>query len=166
MRRKAVFVITSLVAVLATGAILAVSGGAQAPGVRTLEFVSKNFSFKLVDNPPRSRGRNAPPGAGDAFVLSGVVTDRAGARRGSIGAACTVTKGGPRGSSVCEGVYALADGEIHILARLDFSDEGDTAGSVVGGTRAYAGARGTFISKDRRGESGGDPSDDTFTLLP
>jgi len=44
--------------------------------------------------------------------------------------------------------------------------EGDTAGSVVGGTRAYAGARGTFTSKDRPGEAAGDPSDDTLTLLP
>ena len=64
------------------------------------------------------------------------------------------------------GIYTLAGGEIHLLARLDVSEEGDTVGSIVGGTRAYAGARGTFISRDRRGERGGDPSDDTLTLLP
>lgn len=165
MRRHAVIVLTALVAVLATGAILAASGGAQAPEGRTLELVTKNFRFKQVDNPPRSRGRNAPPGAGDAFVISGLVTDRAGARRGSFEAACTVTRGGRRGSAVCEGIYALADGEIHLLARVAFSG-GDVAGSIVGGTRAYAGARGNFITKDRPGESGGDPSDDTLTLLP
>lgn len=166
MQRTAVIVIASLAAALATGAILAVSGGAQPPGGRTLEFVTKDFRFKAVDNPPRSRSRNAPPGAGDAFVISALVTNRAGARRGNLNAACTVTRGGQRGSGVCEGIYALADGEIHVLARLTFSDEGEVAGSIVGGTRAYAGARGTFTSRDRRGERGGDPSDDTLTLLP
>ena len=171
MRRKAVLVISSLVAVLATGAILAVSGGAQAPGGRTLELVTKNFSFKVVDNPPRSRSRNGEPvfGAGDAFAISALVTNRAGARRGRFDGACTITKGGRRGSAVCQGVYALAEGEIHLLARFSFADEGDdgdVAGSIVGGTRAYAGARGTFTTKDRPGEAGGDPSDDTLTLLP
>ena len=128
--------------------------------------MTKNFRFKAVDNPPRSRDREAPPSAGDAFVISALVTNRAGRRRGSLHVACTVTRGGPRGSGVCEGIYALAEGEIHLLARLSFSDEADVRGSIVGGTRAYAGARGTFISRDRRGERGGDPSDDTLTLLP
>jgi len=54
MRRKAVIVIASLVAALATGAILAVGGGAQSPQGRTIELVTKNFRFKVVDNPPRS----------------------------------------------------------------------------------------------------------------
>ncbi len=167
MRRKAVIVIASLVAALATGAILAVSGGAQSPQGRTIELVTKNFRFKVVDNPPRSSRADAPPSAGDAFVISGLVTNRAGRRRGRFDATCTVTRGGERGGGVCEAIYALADGEIHLLARLDFSDdEGNVDGSIVGGTRAYAGARGTFISRDRRGERGGDPSDDTLTLLP
>ena len=166
MRRKAVIVIASLVAALATGAILAVSGGAQSPQGRTIELVTKNFRFSAVDNPPRSRRPDAPPSAGDTFVISALVTNRAGRRRGSFDATCSVTHGGRRARGVCEGVYALADGEIHLLARLDFSDEGNAAGSIVGGTGAYAGARGTFVSRDRRGERGGDPSDDTLTLLP
>ena len=49
-------------------------------------------------------------------------------------------------------------------ARLSADDE--TAGAVVGGTGAYVGARGTFSSVDRPGEAGGDPSDETITLLP
>lgn len=166
MRRKAVSGGASLVAALATGASAAVSGGAQSPKGRTLELVTKNFRFKAVDNPPRSRRPNAPPSAGDAFVISALVTNRAGRRRGSFHATCTVTRGGPRGSGVCEGIYVLAGGEIHLLARLDLADQGDVDGSIVGGTRAYAGARSTFVSRDRRGERGGDPSDDTLTLLP
>jgi hypothetical protein len=166
VRRKAVIVIASLVAALATGAILAVSGGAQAPGARTLELVTKNFRFKAVDHPPRSRSQDAPPSAGDVFVISALVTDREGRRRGRFDATCTVTRGGQRGGGVCEAIYALHGGEIHLLARLTFAEEGDVAGSIVGGTRAYAGARGTFVSRDRPGERGGDPSDDTLTLLP
>jgi hypothetical protein len=164
MQRTAVIAITVVVA-LVTGAVLAVSGGAQAPGGRTLQLVTKDFRFKAIDVPPRGRGRE-PSGSGDGFVISGSVTDRAGARRGSFDAVCTVSRGGRNGRSVCEGVYALSEGEIFLQARLSFSDEGDADGAVVGGTRAFAGARGTFTTVDRPGEGGGDPSDDTITLLP
>jgi len=163
MRRIAVLA-GSVVAVLATGAVLAASGGAQDPGGRTINLVTKDFKFKLVDNPPRSRGRRAPPGAGDQLVLSATVLNPTGARVGRLHATCAVTVGGRRGRAVCQGIYDLADGQMHLL--VAYTGSADVSGSVVGGTGAYAGARGTFVSKDRPGESGGDPSDDTVTLLP
>jgi hypothetical protein len=42
---------------------------------------------------------------------------------------------------------------------------GNVTGAIVGGTGAYAGARGTFTSVDRPGGDNA-PSDDTITLLP
>jgi hypothetical protein len=67
------------------------------------------------------------------------------------------------GAPASDGVYALADGAIFLAARLTPAD--DVAGPIVGGTRAFAGARGTFTSKARPREAGGDPSDETITLL-
>ena len=65
---------------------------------------------------------------------------------------------------VCDGIYTLADGELHLLARLSQAD--DLKGSVVGGTGAYVGARGTFASVAGSGTKGGERRDETITLLP
>jgi hypothetical protein len=165
MRRTVAIIAGSFVAALATGGILAVSGGAQTPGGQTIQLVTKNFRFKAIDVPPRER-RGQPSGRGDGFVISARVTDSAGAGRGTFDAKCTFTRGGRNGSALCEGAYTLSEGQIFVLARFRNSDEGDVNGGVVAGTRAYAGARGTFETVDRPGESGGDPSDDTITLLP
>jgi hypothetical protein len=165
MRRTVAIIAGSVVAALATGGVIAVSGGAQTPGGQTIQLVTKNFRFKAIDVPPRERGRE-PSGRGDGFVISARVTDRGGARRGTFDAKCTLTRGGRNGSALCEGAYTLSEGQIFLQARFRNSDEGDVNGAVVGGTRAYAGARGTFKTVDRPGERGGDPSDDTITLLP
>ena len=66
-------------------------------------------------------------------------------------------------SGVCEGVFSLPTGDLYAAAKL--SNGRTTTGAITGGTRAYAGASGTFKSVTR---SGGDnaPSDTTITLLP
>ena len=148
---------------LAGAGTLAVSGGAQQPPGETIQLVSKSGTFKFIDVAPRGRGPESG-GAGDQFLFSAVLTTRAGKRVGRLDARCTITKGGAKTSGVCEGVYALAEGDIHLLARL--KPEDDVTGAVVGGTGRYAGARGTFGSKDRPGDANGDPSDETITLLP
>ena len=101
-------------------------------------------------------------------MLTSIATNEAGARIGSVDAALTVTRGGRNGGGVGQGLYALADGEIHVTIRFSTSEqEGQRAvRPVIGGTGAYAAARGTLTSVDRRGTAGGDPSDETITLLP
>lgn len=163
MRRTAV-IGASAVAALGVGAVTAVTSGAQNPGGRTIELVTKDFKFKFVDNPPRARSESSPPSMGDQFLINARVFDKAGARLGSFDVTCSTTKGGRRGAAVCTGIWTLRDGELHGIARLGASD--DVTGSIVGGTGAYVGARGSFESVDRPGQSGGDPSDDTITLLP
>jgi hypothetical protein len=161
--RRIPLVAGSAAAAFAGLGILAVTGGAQQPTGRTIELVTKNARFKFVDVPPRARTPdNARPG--DQFLISATLADRAGKRVGGFEAKCSMTRGGKNLRGICDGVYALADGEIFLAARLTPAD--DVSGAVVGGTGAYAGARGTFSSKDRPGEAGGDPSDETITLLP
>ncbi len=162
MQRTAI-IAGSVVAALATGGVLAVSGGAQTPGGQTINLVTKNCSFKFVDTPPRGRGRNAPPGAGDSFSLSCRAETSAGQRIGNLDATCDITRGTRQFRGVCTGIYQLSGGQIHAIAS---PEESGADGSVVGGTGIYAGARGTFKSVDRPGEKNGDPSDDTITLLP
>lgn len=125
--------------------------------------MSKGGTFKFVDAPPRARSEE-DASSGDAFLLSTPLYTRANKRAGTLDARCTFTKGGRNLRGVCDGIYTIAKDEVHIIARL--SPEDDVRGSVVGGTGAYAGARGTFSSVDRPGQAGGDPSDETITLLP
>ncbi len=165
MRRTAV-ITTSAAAALAAAGILAVSGGAQQPGGRTIELVSKNCTFKLLDNPPLATQARPTTSIGDTYALRCTVTDRDGERLGNVDAACTTTKGGRRDVAVCQGAYQLENGELYLQTRMPERDIAETHGAIVGGFGDYAGARGTFTSVDRAGERNGDPSDDTITLLP
>jgi hypothetical protein len=162
VHRLSALTIAGVVAVSA-GGVAAVSGGAQEPTGKTIKLVSKGGDFKFVDVPPKARSEEDAR-AGDQFALAVPLYSGANKRVGTLDARCTFTKGGKNGRGLCDGIYTLADGQIHVTARL--SNDDDTSGSVSGGTGAYAGARGTFKSVDRPGEKGGDPSDETITLLP
>ena len=164
MQRAAVM-FGAAVAALATVGVLAVSGGAQAPGGQTINLVTKNFEFKAIDAPPLERDPDSI-GRGDRFVLEAVVTDTAGTRRGNFDVVCAATRGGRKGRLVCQGAYSLKEGALHLTTVFKSTGDGNVSGAIIGGTRGYAGARGTFTSIDRPGEKGGDPSDDTVTLLP
>ena len=161
MRRTAVIAVAA-VAVVAMGTFLASTGGAQGPGGQTIKLVTKNASFKFIDHRPRAR-REEDASAGDQFLLSAAAF-RAGNRVGRLNAQCTFTRGGRNASGICSGVYALRGGDIYLTVRLRPTDT--IRGAVVGGTGDYVGARGTFKSVDRKGEKGGDPSDESITLLP
>ena len=164
MRRTPV-ISAAVVAALATGGILAVSGGAQSPGGQTINLVTKDFEHKAIDAPPLEGGPESV-GRGDRFVLAAVVTDTAGTRRGNYDVVCAATRGGRKGRVVCQGAYSLKEGALHLTTVFKNTGDGSVTGAIIGGTRAYAGARGTFTSVDRPGEKGGDPSDDVITLLP
>jgi hypothetical protein len=166
MRRTAVAA-GSIVAALAVGGVVAVSGGAQPPGGHTISLVTKDYVAKTIDLPPRNRGFSF--GSGDRFVSSATVVNAAGAPRGSFDADCVVTRGSAAHTRFfCDGVYVLAEGQIFVQMRFsDFSlSKGPSAeGAVVGGTRGYAGARGTFTTNDRP-DANDDSADDVITLLP
>jgi len=166
MRRTVTIIAGPVIAALATGAILAVSGAAQTPATSTIKLVTKSCTHKAIDIPPRSRGRNAAPGAGDGSAGSCQVFNASGRRAGTFDAACVFPKDTRRGgAALCEGAYSLAGGDLHVAVRVE---QDTVSGSIVGGTGIYAGARGTFTSIERpqRQASNGNPKDDTITLLP
>lgn len=156
----------AVIVALAGGGIFALAGQAHPNATSTIKLVTKNCSHKLIDVPPRLRGRNSPLGAGDGTAGSCTVLDTAGRRAGVFDVACLFPKDtGRGGASLCAGAYALAGGDIHVVARVKSES---VTGAVVGGTGGYVGARGIFTSVERPGdqERNGSPKDDTITLLP
>lgn len=156
--RSTTIIAGSTVAALATAGILAVSGSAEAPTGQTIQLVEKSGIEKFVDTPPKAK-RGFAPSVGDQFLFSYPLVDSANKRVGTLDARCGFTKGASKPRGVCDGVFALPGGDLLFSTRLD--PTGNVKGAIVGGTAAYAGARGTFISVDTKG---GDH--DTITLLP
>jgi hypothetical protein len=149
----------ALAAAGTAAAIAATSGSAQAPQGRTLTFVEKDESstFTLV----RHKAKQQQPKVGDHAVLRIPVYDAAGAKQGVARATCSSTDKLSNGQipMMCSGTFALPDGDIAVLGRVGGSGVNTLA--IVGGTGAYAGARGTFTSTDT--PSG---ATDVLTLLP
>ena len=113
---------------------------ASAPPTGTLQIVLRPQSFHVADLPPKRSG-DGPPSPGDASIVAYRVFDAAGAKRlGRAQFVCTaVDRHGEH--EQCSGTIALPDGQI--------ATQGDTDHvAVVGGSGAYAGARGTASGED------------------
>jgi hypothetical protein len=143
-------------AVLATLAVAVPATHAQTPGARTLNFTeqAKGTKVVFVDN-----GKHGPS-AGDGIVLTIPLVDAAGAKLGTATATCTATSipKSEEPPTLCQAVFPLADGDIVVSGRVT---PGADHLAVVGGTGAYAGARGTMDSTDDK-----TGSHDVVTLLP
>jgi hypothetical protein len=111
-----------------------------APPTGSLQIVLRPQSSHLVDLPPKRSG-DGPPSPGDASIVTYRVFDASGAKRlGRAQFVCTaVDRRG--GHEQCTGAIALPDGQI--------ATQGDADNvAVVGGSRSYAGARGTATGED------------------
>jgi len=155
---------TLSLAVAASAAGL-VAGSAFAQPRRTLSFkeLNEGSQFHFVDATPKSKRRHGAPvrlSPGDAFVIIDPLVSDSGRRLGRLRAVCFAVKSARATAATlnCIGVFALRRGNLYLSARLKFTGPA-TRGKVVGGSGAYAGARGTFVSKNT---STG--SDDTVTL--
>jgi hypothetical protein len=159
-----------LAAVLAASAMTVVSvtdSGAQSNGGRTLSFFesTKGSSFNFVDLPPKS-AKNHVISVGDEALFSNPILDRRGGTRiGTAHAEGTFVKGRSASHALILGraVFKLRGGEI-VVEGLFHSTGGphtDTA-AVIGGTGAYEGARGQFISK----QTANGAARDTVHLMP
>jgi hypothetical protein len=164
MKRLALLAAAAATAI-AVLAVLSTSGSAQS-GERTIVVteLSKGSLFKFVDQRPRTKpGRNEPSASlGDQLVFSSPLGDGAHRRAGRLAAACTAIKPGAierKAVFLCTGVAHLTDGDLFLAARFLPRPSGTVRGALTGGTGAYAGARGTFTST-------GEPSTDTFHILP
>jgi hypothetical protein len=110
------------------------------PPTGALQIVLRPQAFHLVDTPPMRRG-DGPPSLGDASITAYRVFDAAGTKRlGRAQFVCTTTDRRAQHEQ-CTGTIALPDGQI--------ATQGDAENiAVVGGSGAYAGARGAATGQD------------------
>ena len=166
MKRTMLFVAVGLFALWAQ------AGSAQAPGATTLSLYepATGGTFKIIDNAPRSPVSN--PGSkkyrfsvGDQVIFSNPVLDhKGGTRVATVYVEGTVVKGGTFSSLkvLSRAALVFTNGD-QIAAQGVFSFSGaDVRIAIVGGTGAYAGARGFVVSHNNADDS----SQDTITLLP
>ena len=150
-----------IVAALALAGVVAVIGSsasAQDPATRTLTFteLERGATFAHVHHDKHASSRSNLQG--DVLAFANPLADASGKRVGRQEAACVTTTAARdyrRSIVSCQIGVTLADGTltVHIMLRPNATV---ATGAVIGGTGAYAGARGTVVS--RKGT-------DTITLL-
>ena len=153
----------AVTATVASGAGLALAAdhpAPSAPGARsavpptgTHQVVLRTQSFSFADVAPKRKG-DGPPSPGDASIITYRVLDASGAKRiGRASFVCVATDRRGRHEQ-CTGTIALPDGQI--------ATQGDAENvAIVGGSGAYAGARGTATGEDHP-----DSVDVTLHFLP
>ena len=155
----------TVAAVLGLSLLVFVFTGAASAAPRTIEFeeVEKGSTFSFVDNAPKAEIKHGVPStisAGDQITISTPLYKGA-SKVGRLATTCTATltsKSFDKAGFTCLGTFQL--GKDTLVASAMISGKGGTEGAIVGGTGAYAGARGTFVSKE-----GGGRSKVTVTLL-
>lgn len=159
-----------LPAAAAVAVVIAANGGAQTPGARTLTFLddTNHTSQGFVDSAPTSPVRD--PGSrrfrlsiGDTVYVHSAILDRAGGTRiGTAYSQFTVVSGNSFANAVLRGhgAFKLRDGQIAAEGIVRPANATNTV-AVVGGTGAYAGARGSLAFTEVP-----DGSQDTIHLLP
>jgi hypothetical protein len=134
---------------------------AQTPTGRTITLneLAKGSKFIHVRN-TKTRHRTSMA-LGDLVVFTNPIADASGKLVGKLHADCAATVGNRnflKGVLTCTAVLTLGDGALMVQTNSS-PGTATTAGAIVGGTGAYAGARGVFVSKaTARG------ADDTITL--
>jgi hypothetical protein len=158
----------ALVGALATSLLFAAVGGAasKAPAsssaVTTFHLIEVDQSFHYIDNPPLG-GPNRPPSQGDGFVFVSKLVTKSGKPAGTLYASCTAVTGGKDSASQCLGNFSLAGGELIASAVVRGDNNGPTSIAIIGGTKAYAGMRGSVVSVPL--DKDNNRSADTFTLF-
>ena len=128
---------------------------AVAPTTITLKELEKGSTFKHVRNTKTHNQRSMA--LGDLFAFTNPLADASGARVGKLHVSCVATVGNAnflKGVLTCTAVMTLRDGALMVQTNSSPGAR-TTTGAVVGGTGAYAGASGVFVSTD---------GDDTITL--
>jgi hypothetical protein len=158
----------ALVTALATWLVFVAASGATSSkpaaktAVTTFHLVEVSQSFHYVDNPPLG-GQQAPPSAGDQFVFVSRLVTKSGKQAGMLYVTCTEVTGGKNAVGQCTGNFALAGGDLVGSAVVRGQGGGPTSIAIVGGTKAYAGIRGSVLSVPEGKD--GNRSADTFTLF-
>jgi hypothetical protein len=124
-------------ALLTAAVVTATASGTPSRRSSVLHFYENAGQRVFIDNAPK--GRN--PSVGDVFIYTNPVFTRHGGRVGSDHRVCTVV--GPL-VFACGGTLQLPNGQL-MLQSLGTAAAG-TSQAVVGGTGAFAGARGVLTT--------------------
>jgi hypothetical protein len=125
------------VAIAATAAaFVATASGQTAP--TTIHLVDHTKGFAYNDVKPKGLAKQKAS-LGDQFYITGKLT---GDQTGTDALVCTVIVAGKHGAEYCTGIAHLTSGDVMFAGRVTDNDAPDDL-AVVGGTGAYAGARGT-----------------------
>ena len=157
MSRRTAAVTAALAAAGLAAGLAADSGRAQDPG-RTYTITYGKTYGTASDLAPKGLGRGKAS-VGDQLYNAGTIRRNDGAQ-GRLQFTFIVSQKKARldrTSGTISGVYTFADGSIFIEAVGTFADGDTDHGAIVGGTGAYANARGTVDS---------DKSHDVLHLLP
>ncbi len=146
------FVLLPLAAVAAAGAAalpIATGSAQSAPRTITLTYAKPGNTF-TDDAAPRTMRRGQVT-IGDRMVgIQSVRRD--GRAAGTLHTDATVTNRRPttfaRFTALIDGVVHLTDGDLYAVGFVDAASGGDRY-SIVGGTGAYAGARGSARGSER-----------------
>jgi hypothetical protein len=152
-RRVAGLIATTGVAAMVPAIMAVSSGSASDPGSRTLAVASILTGQSIVDNPPRQRSRVPSASAGDMIVTRYKLLDESNRPAGTGHKVCVFTRGGTerngRAFFHCDITLKLPAGDI--AGRWAYrGDPMNAQIAVIGGTRAYEGARGSAIPGERK----------------
>ncbi|MFN8163827.1 MAG: hypothetical protein U0R26_08335 [Solirubrobacterales bacterium] len=145
-----------LAGLLSCSAVLVFAGSASA-ATTTLTFKEpeKGSTFAFVDNAPTSKKKHGFPtkfSAGDEVIFTNPL-EAEGKVVGKLRVVCTATNSASSKSFaaagfICSGIAKIPGGTLVFAAELS---EGSTEGAITGGSGKYAGARGSFVSKEGKG---------------
>lgn len=140
-------------------AALALPGLASAANTTTLTFKEpeKGSTFAFVDNAPTSKKVHGFPtrfSAGDEIIFTNPL-EAEGKIVGKLRVACTATSNASSkhfaaAGFICSGIARIPGGTLVLAAELS---EGNTEGAITGGSGKYAGANGSFFSKEGKGSN-------------
>lgn len=130
-------VAASIAAATLVSGVIAAAGGASA-GVASLRFYERPGPTSIVHNVSTGNQK----AAGDVVLFENPVFDRQGTRVGTDTGVCTVLNAK---QSMCETTLLLPKGQI-VTHGLQIAKQSFEL-AVIGGTGAYAGARGTMVAR-------------------
>jgi hypothetical protein len=153
----------ALLAVFAS--LVAAAPAAAQTQTLTVKETAGGGTTDVVDHPPKSPkgGAERRLSKDDTLVITNPLRDTSNRPIGRVRATCAITKAGgfDKAAADCLGVFEMKAGKLYVTLPLEFAST-TANGTVLGGTGAYAGLRGTWTSVQHRDGS----ATDTFTLAP
>lgn len=158
VRKRVRAATTTALATVAAATFVVGAAAHSKTGKPSLHLVEKGGRLQIVDNTPKAR-HAYDFSAGDMVIVTRTLDHPNGSHAGSLRLVCVATNAT---TQQCNGTETLANGTLEVAGIS--APTPNTTVSVIGGTGAYTGARGTSVSRDRAANN--NIADQTITLLP